>query len=820
MQREVIKWTQSLDLSFPIKNPRKDLANGFIVAEILSRYDKDVSMHSIGTEMAMQRRLDNWQQIQRVLDRLKCATVTKELVEGTIQQKGMMARDLLDQLYMFLTKRQLKANVIAPPVKTQLEQPGFTRPTAAALLREANDATKVRLQQATGQIDEEKIRLGNESLLQKHTVTLQSLKLAEPERYQPRKPSNQGYAAMNSTRRLGGDTSVEKSRDRARPAAKEVEVRGLDENILHTFAERDQKAKEEALRLGFSKEDTLCTALSKVVHKPLSSFGLLQDLDDLLPQSPVGTEYFLKFVTLRHRIPVQIRGQCWAFVHDAAKNIAKHVQLRTEEMTHLLLLLQFAFGKDTAMLSSLNATARDAVGVQDGEPAAALYDVEQAFALLIAVGKHLVSLAPETASAVLEAHLLPQLLPLILTGNSVVMETVASVLTSFVHHHHLDGIRRLASNIEALLKENETSTSRERCIGLIAHVLRRIDFSHCNGADVIARYYAAEGFALSTVARGAAVLLATQSAEIDVMETSVFVPVIQRLARDGSWEVRLLALQFLLVFHRMVLEEDENGSQSSSKRKRQSTYDDDEDSEAREAEAQAREARLEALVESLSSVRESVVQIIASFDGTGASSSQRAAALAAASRHLSNDFSSVEEIGRILIPRLAVEAKDHKFLQSSHGGTDEATTGRVQSAYAIGGLNKFWNRKGIAQSLIVYLETLPEELSTLQVVQLTEALCLGVRNMTEEEEFWQSVLLAVRETLITAATNPGECHGVATADLQLCQETALNAAAKFYLDLSGEGPQSLTPRADGDVSGIESQLAEFHTKALEWIQQI
>ena len=73
MPREVLQWFDTLDLSYAIRNPKIDLANGFIIAQIITRkYPNELSILTFYNAQKKEKKIDNWQQIQKcnpLLDR-------------------------------------------------------------------------------------------------------------------------------------------------------------------------------------------------------------------------------------------------------------------------------------------------------------------------------------------------------------------------------------------------------------------------------------------------------------------------------------------------------------------------------------------------------------------------------------------------------------------------------------------------------------------------------------------------------------------------------------------------------------------------------
>ena len=66
LPREVLQWIDTLDLSYAIRNPKMDLASGFLIAEILTRkFPNELSILTFYNAQRKDHKIDNWQQIQK-----------------------------------------------------------------------------------------------------------------------------------------------------------------------------------------------------------------------------------------------------------------------------------------------------------------------------------------------------------------------------------------------------------------------------------------------------------------------------------------------------------------------------------------------------------------------------------------------------------------------------------------------------------------------------------------------------------------------------------------------------------------------------------
>jgi hypothetical protein len=193
LPREVLKWMQGLDLSYSVKDYRKDMSNGFLIAEIISRYEPGkIPMHAFENTQNASRRDNNWTQLQLFFKKytIRDIKIGAEEYSMIMQQKDIKAEQLYQficRLFTICTKRTIQENapiIDVPP--TQTHNPNLT---ASFLLKE--DGLEKLEQSQTNQLGNSRqrtIQEGNKD--DKHSERVPTRKIV---------PSLEGSGAVDVT---------------------------------------------------------------------------------------------------------------------------------------------------------------------------------------------------------------------------------------------------------------------------------------------------------------------------------------------------------------------------------------------------------------------------------------------------------------------------------------------------------------------------------------------------------------------------------------------------------------------------------------------
>lgn len=218
---------------------RRDFANGFLIAEIFSRYYvHDVEMHSYDNGQSLQRKLDNWALLSKFFAK-KGIKLDRGVINDVVHSKSCEApAQLISAIYTLLTGRQPKRREIATVDPASI--PSYARPNETSLLR--SNITLSEEQTLLQDRDTHASKAG--AILEEHHAAtrtqLQEAALASK--------LATSYRAVASQRVMRG-THKPMTQETAAPIPvtfQDVKVRPVERNIAQLRANRDSPTSTRA----------------------------------------------------------------------------------------------------------------------------------------------------------------------------------------------------------------------------------------------------------------------------------------------------------------------------------------------------------------------------------------------------------------------------------------------------------------------------------------------------------------------------------------------------------------------------------------------
>ncbi|ORX68452.1 hypothetical protein BCR32DRAFT_297483 [Anaeromyces robustus] len=170
--RVIIHWLQSLNLTLPYSYPKRDLADGRVVAEIFNHYyNHQINVDMLYSSPSFKHREDNWNQLQKFFKKNKI-NVPESVILPVLNCYEDGAIEFLKYIYTLLTNKK-----ILEPKKEEKELniPHYAMPTTSQVKKCVNgdriDMSKVarkhseftkKLRETSIPVDENKLNKSEE----------------------------------------------------------------------------------------------------------------------------------------------------------------------------------------------------------------------------------------------------------------------------------------------------------------------------------------------------------------------------------------------------------------------------------------------------------------------------------------------------------------------------------------------------------------------------------------------------------------------------------------------------------------------------------
>ena len=127
MPWELHVWLLSLNLTYKITNPKRDLSNGFVFAEIFNWYfPNDIEMYQIDNGFKLATKENNWDFMNWFFKK-KGISIAKEEFDPVIHCAPDAGYELLKKVYSILSGKQVSDTL--QDLKEEI--PDYAKPTIA-----------------------------------------------------------------------------------------------------------------------------------------------------------------------------------------------------------------------------------------------------------------------------------------------------------------------------------------------------------------------------------------------------------------------------------------------------------------------------------------------------------------------------------------------------------------------------------------------------------------------------------------------------------------------------------------------------------------
>lgn len=499
--REVLKWLHSLDLAYSIKNPRRDFANGFLVAEIFSKFfPQDIKMHSFETGLGISSKISNWGLLEKFF-RKQNIKIYKKDWDPVIYSAPDASTKLIIKVYEFLTNKTIeepptkptihpKAGLTQQNLLKDLENKSIQSKTHHMFAEDTTENDDMPAGEAKSNI--KKIPHGNNKQLDKAALKqLQGIEIREVEV----KPVDKNAMQMRATKSL----SIQKS---------------LNEPSFAFSAKPVESAAKHPLTAGYD----LSSALTKSVPEIASELLLealnytqksLSDLNSDITTQEAGKYFFANI----ENVAADIGSAFFEYMSKKAPIIAEIILKNPHEFWTLF---------------SLSFPALERLLVNSDQ---FLHLIES----LCLIGEKMVFSDPASTESLLFKYVLGKAANLMIRNPSK-----RDILCHLVYMYTASEPQ---ARMKVIQKLSEHLTGYNELVKCLA-VFIKYDKEYNEDLHDIFIYYGLLGLEnASTYVRTAALAIFSQIATLNYIPILSIVPQLKSLSTDKWWEVRGQVIQ-------------------------------------------------------------------------------------------------------------------------------------------------------------------------------------------------------------------------------------------------------------------------------------